>query len=500
MAGLQGANTDRLNRYGVKDDAVNRIMAQILARRGGTASGRPQAFAPMNPLDAGDGMALADPFGGAQANGGDMSGMGGAVVSPGMARPAPPVFAPRQYGYPTAPTIPELGDAPVRNIGRENRQGQKMAMQAGLVGLLLGGLPGATNAATGAMEGAGQTQDRLAAGDRQAWQDANQSRLQRYGLERQGYGDAVEQIGQQMRGDTQADQLAMRQYLADVNDYGKEQERLRKQESDADKNALRETQLDNQRLIGLLNAGANVTRADSAKALVDPRIKQMEAQTGLTGARTYDVFADNTRADSALALKREHDAWMKASTERRTKIAEANQSLRAQAASNKGSITPVQQANILDRLNKSQFLVNSVRAEAGDPPAEWQGPEAMRLWQARKLEAEETAKALREGYNTEAAIIGYRWDGRGYVPMSQPPPPPPARGMTPQEGADMLSGADRTGPVILPSRQIPANPKQPFAVAPTPLAPKRASATPKPVSQMTPQEKLAELAAIAGKK
>lgn len=492
MAGLQGANADTLNR----------IMSQILARRGGTVSGRPQAPTWANPLDAGDGMAMADPYGGgAGFYSGDMGEAdSGPVMAPGMARPTPPVFAPRQYNYPTAPAIPELGNAPVRNIGRENRQGQKMAMQAGLVGLLLGGLPGATNAATGAMEGAGQTQDRLAAGERQAWMDANQGKLQRYGLERQGYGDAMEQIGQQMRGDTQADQLAMRQYLADVNDYSKEQERLRKQESDADKNELKRLGLDlqglrdqNQTLIGLLNAGANITRADATKALVDPRTKQMEAQTNLAGARTYDVFADNTRADSALDLKREHDAWMKASTDRRTKIAEANQRLRAQAASSKGSITPAQQANILDRLNKSQFLVNSVRAEAGDPPAERQGPEAMRLWQARKLEAEETAKALREGYNTEAAIIGYKWDGRGYVPMSQGGGAPPA-----PTGYDAVlrgggySGAT-VGAVTLPSRSVPANPKQPFTVP-------AVRPTPKPVSAMTPEEKLAELAAIAGKK
>lgn len=468
MAGLQGASADTLSR----------IMSQILARRGGTVSGRPQAPTWANPLDAGDGMALADPYSGAGAYSGNMGEAdGGPVMAPGMARPTPPVFAPRQYNYPTAPAIPELGNAPVRNIGRENRQGQKMAMQAGLVGLLLGGLPGATSAATGAMEGAGQAQDRLAAGERQAWMDANQGKLQRYGLERQGYGDAMEQIGQQMRGDTQADQLAMRQYLADVNDYNKEQERLRKQESDADKNALRETQLDNQRLIGLLNAGANITRADATKALVDPRTKQMEAQTNLAGARTYDVFADNTRADSALNLKREHDAWMKASTARRIKIAEANQQLRAQAASSKGSITPAQRASILDRLNKSQLLVGSVRAEAGDPPAEWQGPEAMRLWQARKLEAEETAKALREGYNTEAAIIGYKWDGRGYVPISQGGAPPVPTGYDAALRGS-YSGAS-VDPVTLPSRQIPANPKQPFSV-PAATATPPAKATPAP--------------------
>lgn len=454
--------------------------ARLIKNRRSAASASLPPYSPgttwANPLDAGDGMALADPYGGAPSYMGEVEG---AAVPPplGTARPAMPQFAPRDYRFPDPVALPQLASAPVRDVAREGKFTRKAGMQAGLVGLLLGGAPGALAAAQGALGGAQQESDRLAAGERQLWQDTTQGALQDYGLRRQAYGDAMEQVGQQMRSDLAGDRLANQQYATNLSDWAKEQERDYKTERDANTNALKQAGLDvtalrnqNQALIGLLNAGTRGKMADIAENSL--------------GLRILDTFADNDRADSglglrkeALKLRREHDAWMKASADRRMQIQNQMLQIRQDAARNKalGGATPAQKASVLKQLTLSPLVIKAMREEVGNPPDPSQ-KEAYALWLERKKDAEESAQAMRRGFNELASTIGYQWDGRGYTPVMQTaPPPPPARGMTPQEGVDMLSGTNRVEPLLLPSRRMPVATPTPAATATPP-----AKATPAP--------------------
>jgi hypothetical protein len=96
----------------------------------------------------------------------------------------------------------------------------------------------------------------------------------------------------------------------------------------------------------------------------------------------------------------------------RLKLAQA--SAGAKATGSPVSLTLAQQRAVEKNLATSSLEIEKVRNGAGMKPDPAKHPDEYKLWQTRRLAAEQSAAELRNYYNAQAEMVGMTFDGTGY--------------------------------------------------------------------------------------
>lgn len=151
-----------------------------------------------------------------------------AEQAPSFPRPEPLDLPERTYDMPPVVAPPTLAPPPRRDIAKESNRAMQSALIPGLVGLALGGAPGAVAAASGAVAGNRARADQEAAVENQAYSIERANALQQYGMDRQETGDKANRITQQMRQDQSRDILLTQAKRSEWEAWNKEQDRLAK--------------------------------------------------------------------------------------------------------------------------------------------------------------------------------------------------------------------------------------------------------------------------------
>jgi hypothetical protein len=354
--------------------------------------------------------------------------------NPTRQRPMMPELRTGPYEFPDTPTMPTMPDAPIRNVSAENRAQGKEALKAGLIGLLLGGGEGAMAAVTGTRQGMqGRANQDMSERERQFMVQMQRAQREAQGLQ-QDYSNRVGQVKAQMGADDDFNQRQLDLWKGENTLYNNEENRELKDEIAARSNELGMTKAQNQFMLGLLGMGPKTTIADAAKMRAGGYVDDVKG-------RNKDREADNNRADDKLdfdklvgmyklgqgdqkiAMTGAHQDWMQTNgtiktgiQQERLKLAQATAN--AKATGQPLAFTPAQQRALEKNLAVANVEIEKVRNGAGQKPDPVKHPDDYKLWQSRRLAAEESAAALRGYYNDQAALIGMQFDGVKYKGVS----------------------------------------------------------------------------------
>jgi hypothetical protein len=451
-----------------------------------------------------------------------------AEQAPSFPRPEPLDLPERTYDMPPVVAPPTLAPPPRRDIAKESNRAMQSALIPGLVGLALGGAPGAVAAASGAVAGNRARADQEAAVENQAYSIERANALQQYGMDRQETGDKTNRITQQMRQDQSRDILLTQAKRSEWEAWNKEQDRLAKARTieggDATKtvNALlahraktselmaSEPEGPQRRVAGDFNRiTASLGHPELAITIpptgpvfeLRPQDLNRNALAGLANARTAQVpiLAGNTvkkteaeikniNADNARSDKQaEFDQWYKKRqvdiSQGRLNMAQEKQNIEKES----GSVKTWEdaQGKIADYMAKAAKLSEpGYDIEKGDIPP---SPDALLAASYYKQAAEglkvKFGKVPKPSTASAPSVSQYS------LPSGNTPavtlPPIPVRGQTIQVQIptpapsipsvnNRLKSFAKTGPSPAPK--------------PTP-APKKATATPKPSATPLPRRK-----------
>jgi hypothetical protein len=341
--------------------------------------------------------------------------------------------------------MPTLPDVPIRNVSAENRVQGKESLLAALIGGVLGGGGGAMAAVQGVRQGM-QGRANQDMGERERQYMAQMQRTQREAQRlQQEYANEVGQTKAQMGADNDYNQRLLDIWKGENALYNNEENRALREGIATDSNLVRgeiakltnETNLtkaQNQFLLGMMGMGAKDTQAEAAKLRAGGYVKDVNS-------RVEDRKEDNNRADDKLdfdklvgfykvgqtdrriAIDESHKSWMQTNgnlkagiASERLKLAQASAGVKA--AGQPLAMTAAQQRALEKSLATASLDIEKVRNGAGQKPDPTKHPDEYKLWQARRLAAEQSAAELRNYYNAQAEMIGMQFDGVGYKPMT----------------------------------------------------------------------------------
>lgn len=426
---------------------------------------------------------------------------------------SPPIFTPEAM--------------PGRNTEAERGRLNRGTLTAGLLGLVLGGGEGALRGATG-YQGAAQ---KVLDADYQRRADAVKNRNAQgqalYADQYEAYKDDTRRVDALADNQRQENRDAMNAFGADMRAWNTENATRMRLYNNGQVNALKAQALEiaQQRA----NAGDMTAGANYQKAIA--QIEQMGAEADLKGAefdrKTAQQVVDNafkerqvtsgelnakanlTRAQTDAG----HKAWQQGHGNFMAGLAAERNRLAAQRGQ-KQPVTRDQTLKIREELAKADATINTLRRGAGAEPDKKKKPEEYALWLERRNGAERAAQEVRGLLNEKAAMIGYRFDGAGYVPAGAPDS---AQVQASKQVGSAVTGFFNVPPVTLPPApnapvnrgvQPTINPQAQSGnrVAPKPTATPKAS-TPTKTTKTAPGSRdewrervLAHLAKKAGSK
>jgi hypothetical protein len=343
-------------------------------------------------------------------------------------RPAAPELRMGPYSFPAPPELPLMPDAPVRNVSAENRAQGKEALKAGILGLLLGGGEGATAAISGVRQGM-QGRANQDMGERERQFQIQAQRAQREGLVLQrDYMNQLGQVKALMDADDDFNRRQVDVWQGENTLYNNEENRALKDEIAARSNELGLTKAQNTFLLGLAglgprqdNAEANKTRAKFYGMDVESRGKDRLADNELAEDKfDFEKIVKNRQLDQTdkrIAISQAHESWMRTNAQIRNGIAQKRLEIAGvgKAGGTGGMSLSVAQQRALEKdLATANLEIEKVRNGAGLKPDPTKYPDEYKLWQSRRLAAEESAAELRRYYNDQASLIGMKFDGVRY--------------------------------------------------------------------------------------
>jgi len=468
-------------------------------------------------------------------------------VQQGMGRPAPLVLPERSYELPPVVEAPALAPAPTRDVAAESNRALKSALVPGLVGLALGGAPGALAGVTGAMAGNKARSDQEAAAKNQEYSTKRANDLQQYGLDRQVAGDKTARVTQQMRTDAQRDKVLTDAQRLEWDAWNKEQDRLARartlEATDQTKVVpallthraktaeLMSTQPEDAQIrvandfneiaasLGRPDLGFTIPEKGPVFVMT-PRDENLGAMAKLSNARTKEVpvlagntvkktaaeianlEADNKRADSAIKF----DQWYK---KRATKIAQGRLNAVTEKAAldkaNKGVKSWVEaQVEIAERMAKAARLSEVKKDILGEetPPSDdeilaanlyKESADALAAQWGKVRRGDSWADIKKPSTASAPNTSQYSIPSGSTAPVTLPPNSSGVRMIQPGSGYRPPSRPITGTATPSPSRATPAPRSTPAPQRATP------SPTPKPVKMMSKAERIEEFAREAAR-
>ena len=493
------------------------------------------------------------PYAPASSNTTNPSGYGGATATPPVSAsfprpgmPSPLDLPQRSYNYPDPISPPTLAPPPTRNFAAERGQALKSAFVPGLIGLALGGAPGALAGVSGTLQGAKGKDDADFAQQEKLYGQNRANDLQGYGLQRQSNAEKMGRVTLEMRADALHDSALVKGKQSEWLAWTKEQDRLAKANGDPNKtlaplltHRAKTMELMSTQPEPIQRATAQDFNAIAAASghpevaftvpesgpvfAMQPKDINRKALAGVAEARTLaipahtknettkttatvkNLEADNTRADKDLLRKQKADKFDRWAKTRDIEIKSGRLTLSKEKAklgdSVKGAKTWEEAQQTIANLNsKAALLVKPAHTKP------FFNLETGKMEDGKDVPPSEdnqiAAHMYIEAGHALAQKFGKQWtDGNRWENIS------PTKTPTSSSGP----GRDATMPGTIKAKAIPANaPRKPpspppslsavnarlkaFAT-PRPSSPKP-SATPRPVAQMTKSEKLAEAAEL----